>query len=273
MPSLAKLQHQFQAYIHDSEQQDIRHAIVNDTLVGADKRLSIYYNAYRYRLIETLATHYPKLCQYLGQYLGEALFQQYALAYIEQNPSTCKNLRNYGANFDQYLNATAPNNPELAEIAEFEWLLGLAFDAPNQIQMTLDKFANIPADRWGKLQFEFHPAISCIDTRWNSVEIWQAIRHNQIPPKPKKRFQILTWIIWRSKTEDDLDANYRSLSPAESLAFNAAYNDHADFATLCEVLAVSQASDDSQNNDVPMQAAKYLAQWINDGYLTNIHDA
>ena len=67
MSQLAQLQSDFQAYLMD----DVKGAafkahIINDKKVGAKKRLGIYYDGYRLRIIEALATAYPILKALLG---------------------------------------------------------------------------------------------------------------------------------------------------------------------------------------------------------------
>jgi hypothetical protein len=110
-----------------------------------------------------------------------------------------------------------------------------------------------------------------MEAQWNSIEMWQAVQQTNTPPKLQKYQKSLTWVIWRSNIDGDLDANYRSLSATESLAFRLAYKDRVDFATLCQTLAESATLDNSTDQAVSMQAAKYLAQWINEGFITNIH--
>jgi hypothetical protein len=90
MSHLATLQSEFQAYLVDENKGEaFAQFIVDDATVGAKKRLGIYYDVYRFRIIEALATVYPKL----KIILGDDLFDSTARTYLDQYPSTFRNLR------------------------------------------------------------------------------------------------------------------------------------------------------------------------------------
>ena len=73
MTHLSQLQTDFQAYLLDDAQGiNFINAIVNDQKVGATKRLSIYVDAYRLRIIEALATAYPKCTAYWAMIISTA---------------------------------------------------------------------------------------------------------------------------------------------------------------------------------------------------------
>ena len=60
MTHLERLQTDFQAYlIDDAKGAAFTHCIVDDTKVGVKKRLGIYYDAYRFRIIEALRFRAP----------------------------------------------------------------------------------------------------------------------------------------------------------------------------------------------------------------------
>src|SRR5512137_2036004 len=95
-----------------------------------DTRLGIYRNAYRLRLAEVLRTDY----EVLHAYLGDELFDALAREYIAAHPSTFRNVRWFGGKLAECLRS-APRfaeHPELADLAQFEWSLGQAFDAPDE---------------------------------------------------------------------------------------------------------------------------------------------
>ena len=61
MSQLEQLQADFQAGIINEDHSMFKTRVVDDDIVGAAKRLSIYADAYRLRIIEALSTAYPKL--------------------------------------------------------------------------------------------------------------------------------------------------------------------------------------------------------------------
>lgn len=73
MSRLAQLQADFQAYLMDEDKgAAFKNCIVDDAKVGVKRRLSIYADAYRLRIIEALANSYPKLKALLGDDLFDA---------------------------------------------------------------------------------------------------------------------------------------------------------------------------------------------------------
>ena len=80
MIRLARLQQNFQDYLlAEAGSGPVRGYIVDDAKVGAARRLAIYHDAYRLRLIEALSSAYPKL----QTLLGDRLFDDTARAYID----------------------------------------------------------------------------------------------------------------------------------------------------------------------------------------------
>ena len=71
--------------------------------------------------------------------LGEEEFRSAARAYVEATPSAFRNVRWYGGKLAAFLRQTQPwrDKPWLADLAEFEWTLTLAFDAADAPQRAL----------------------------------------------------------------------------------------------------------------------------------------
>ena len=101
MNTLPKLQNAFQAYVHDPARREsgIIGEIVNDVRVPAGKRLGIYSEGYRLRLLEALLTDYPGL----HALAGDDEFDAMGRAFIEANPSCFTNLRWYGGDLPAFL--------------------------------------------------------------------------------------------------------------------------------------------------------------------------
>ena len=117
MSHLAQLQSDFQAYLLDSKKGvAFAQKIINDKKVGAKKRLSIYADAYRLRIIEALETAYPKL----GVLLGDDLFDATARSYINAHPSFYRNMRWVGDKMDAHLRHTLAHQTGTA-ICQHRW--------------------------------------------------------------------------------------------------------------------------------------------------------
>jgi hypothetical protein len=258
MSHLAKLQAEFQAYLMD----DIKglhfiKAVIDDKKVGAKKRLGIYFDAYRLRIIEALATAYPQL----KALLGDVLFNKIAREYIDAYPSTYLNLRWYGSQMRDHLQETLAQHPIAAEMAHFEWTLSLAFDAEDVPELSLQDLAKIPLEKWADLSFEFQPAIKVFQTSWNTIPVWQALESEKTPPKPAKESQTQTWIIWRK----DFNSQFRLMTETETAALEQMV-EGASFGEICARLAVEMDGDKAM-----ITAAQFLANWLQDGMISAVN--
>lgn len=257
MNHLAQLQADFQAYLlNDAQDGRFIKAVVNDQKVGASKRLSIYHDAYRLRIIEALATAYPQL----KALLGDVLFDKVARQYIAVHPSTYRNLRWYGSEMYEHLQATLPQHPIAAEMANFEWKLSLAFDAEDAPELSLQDLATIPPENWAELTFEFQPAINMVQTSWNTIPVWQALEAEETPPKPAKENQALTWLIWRK----DFNSQFRLMTETEMTALKKMLKG-ATFSDTCANLETEMDADEAMTT-----AAQFLANWLQEGMISAV---
>ena len=254
--NLTQLQADFQAYLMDDVKgAAFKKQIVDDKKVGAKKRLGIYYDAYRLRIIEALTNVYPKL----QAYLGDDLFNRSARAYIDLYPSTYRNLRWYGAEMSEYLRKKLPQHPIAAELASFEWALGLAFDAADEPVLQLQDLAAIPPEAWADLKFKFHASLQLLPLKWNTIPIWKALDVDATPPKPAKINE--PCLVWRQH----FDSHFRSIDATEFAAIELVMAG-ASFGELCEKL-LEDKGDEASNS-----AAQYLAGWLNEGLITTTLD-
>lgn len=252
---LAQLQNDFQAFLIDKNKADaFKSQIVDDAKVGAIKRLSIYYDAYRFRIIEALSTAYPKL----HVMLGDHLFDQTARSYIEQFPSTHRNMRWVGGHMQTHLKNTVPQHPIAEEMAAFEWALGLAFDAEDSPILTMQDLVGVPPQDWVNLTFQFHSSCHLLLLQYNVVQIWNALDKKETPPTILQTN--VACIIWRM----DLNAHFRSLDTTEHEALQSTV-EGASFGGLCE-----QLQENMSDEAATTQAAQYLAGWLNDGLITKV---
>lgn len=252
MSKLAQLQADFQNCIIHEDHTMFKAQVVDDEKVGAEKRLRIYANAYRLRIIEALSTAYPKL----HVLLGDDMFHATARQYIDQYPSAYRNMRWVGDKMEEHLLNMLPQHPIAAELSRFEWALGLAFDAENAPVVTVKDLAAIPPEAWGGLTFVLHPAVQLLDLQWNVIQVWQALDAEETPVPEK---QDAPCLVWRT----DLNSHYRSLGAQEFEALQK-IESGASFGDLCENLHVAVGDAAAQ------QAAQYLASWLEAGMISQI---
>jgi hypothetical protein len=252
MSNLAQLQSDFQAYLLDSSKgATFKKLIVNDKKVGVKKRLGIYSDAYRLRIIEALSNSYP----ILKALLGDDLFEQAARLYIDQYPSTYRNMRWVGDKMSEHLQENFPQYPIAAEMATFEWGLSLAFDADDAPILGLQDLTAIAPENWADLRFQFRPSMQLFTFKWNVLLVWQALNSEESAPKISQIEE--PCVVWRK----DLNSHYRSLDLGEYAAIQLVIAG-TSFGELCEKI-----QENATEEAATMQAAQYLSGWLNEGLM------
>lgn len=257
MTPLAKLQTDFLAYLYgDVKGAVFKSRIIDDQKVGAKKRLGIYYDAYRLRIIGVLGSDYPNL----KKYLGDGFFNRTARTYIDKFPSTYCNMRWVGQHMPVHLQTTLPRHALAAELASFEWALGVAFDAEDLAILQLQALAAIPPENWGGVMLKTHPSAQLFTFKYNTILVWQALNNHETIPKAHKIN--VPVMVWRK----GLDSHYRSLEHLEMLALKKVIKG-ITFGALCEFLQGGAVVEGFTEEMAMQTAAHYLSVWLDDGLL------
>lgn len=200
-------------------------AVLATGRADAARRLGVYTNGYRSRLVEALGNDYPAL----HARLGEAGFDAAMRAYIAAHPSRHANLRWYGGELAQFLRRSKRwcRRPLLAELARFEWALGLAFDSRNAPLVSVEELARLPAERWPAMRVRLHPSAQLLELRGNAPQIWRAATSGGKPPRTATRRRRACWLVWRKGFE----LFFRALPANEAWALRAVRRG-SNFATL-----------------------------------------
>lgn len=219
---------------------------------GADpargRGLAIYHAGYRSRLREVMGTVFERT----WAYLGDTEFDALCSTYIETWPSTHRNLRAYGSMFPALLREALPADPEVAELATMDWLLHLAFDAPDTAILSHAQLSAFGQADWEYARLRFHPGVALAVFEWNVVDVWHALDQGEQPPPVQRLPAALGHLFWRSAQR----ARFRSLSPAEHAALQA-LADGAEFAAVCEHIATVEA-------DAATRIGAWLGRWLAD---------
>ena len=247
MSALAKLQLDLQRHVIDGDVA-IADAVNGTAAVPVATRLGVYSNAYRSRLAEALAANMP----HLREVLGEQEFDEVAARYIHAHPSQFASIRWFGDRLAQELQRSHPEQPWLAELAQWEWALALSFDAHDAPTVGIDVLATVAPGDWGDLRLEFHPSVQQLELTTNAQALFKALSEEQPAPEPAILSHPQPWLLWRQ----DLKTQYRSLEPAEAAALAVVRAD-GTFAELCEVLCEWHEAE-----AVPLVAAGMLKRWI-----------
>jgi hypothetical protein len=250
--TLLDLQSGFQDYILKRNERALAR-IESTATLSAQRRMNIYYEAYRLRLIEVLADTYERV----ARYIGDESFDAAARAYIERNAPVTRNVRDYGMTFPAFLAEYYPDDPEVAELAEMDMRLRYAFDAADCDALKVADVAALRPEDWDAVVLHLHPTASFQTFRWNTPVLWRRLSADETPPAAAPLPEPITWLFWRK----ELQPHFRSLSPEEHGALCAIGAGQA-FGAICERLAQS-----FPEADVATRVAAWLRTWLDDGVL------
>lgn len=246
--NLAELQGRLQRTILSGEVRDDADAT----------RVGVYVTAYRLRLIEALAANFPRL----QQLCGNEQFAQLATRYLERCPSESISVRWFGHRLSEFLrdDAALAAMPWLHELAQWEWEIAAAFDAPDGPSIELSAL-NVLPEQWPSLQFSLHPSVRMLRLTTNAVVLFNAMSADDAhPPAPAMLDSPQRYVIWRS----NYDIRFREQSDDEGSTLQALAQNET-FEALCVKLC-----DWWDENEVPARAASLLRTWVTEGFITRL---
>ncbi len=257
MSKLIDIQNGFQGYLLTGEIASILPAIIEDDL-PKEKRLNIYFDAYRLRLLDITQQDYSKTLVLLG----EEQFEQAFLAYLKAYPSTHFSARYFGQYFSQFLKDCSPYSeyPVFSEMADFEWALMSTLDAADAPLITQTELNNLPEDAWSNLKLSFHPSVILRSYQWDTPFLWKSIENNEAPRNPTLLKEAQHWLIWRK----GLRSLYHSISPAQALLFNSMSQG------LCFYECLEKLNEIMEEAEIPAFAISNLQFWIHSEMVSGI---
>jgi hypothetical protein len=254
MNALAATEADFQGFVLGADS-----AIVEQIVGDEDfrrRRLGIYFDAYRLRLAEVLGHDFDVL----RQYVGDEVFETMARDYIAAHPSEFRNVRWFGHRFAGFLrnDPRFAATPALCELAELEWALGLAFDAPDKPVARFTELTTLPPDVWAHISFVAHPSLHLLSFRSNAPTIWKAIQDDGPPVAPASLDQPICWAVWRR----DQATHFRSLASDEAWAAEAMRKGRT-FSEICDGMCAQVGEENAAAS-----VASHLRTWVEDGWIS-----
>lgn len=170
MPSLSEMQHGFTAALFHADRSvaPLLHATRQGSVDGglAIYRNNVYSNyrnslSHRYAVVERL--------------VGEAYFRQLCDAYITATPSLSGDVRDYGADYADFLRTheVATMLPYLGDVAALEWQCGQVLASPRGTPPDLSLLTRLPAQRYQDLRVRLCPACALLASPYPVLQIWQ----------------------------------------------------------------------------------------------------
>jgi hypothetical protein len=172
MPALLELQRSFAASLLSGSDQAIGQHILEDGF-SASERLLIYRNTCRATLTETLRMTYPAV----ERLVGREFFDMAADTFVLAHPARSGYLNEYGGGFADFLAGfqQASSLHYLADVARFEWALGVAANAEDAPVLDADALVGVRPEHQGALCFEPHPSVSVLLLAYPADQIADAV--------------------------------------------------------------------------------------------------
>lgn len=236
-------------------------ALVAGDAVSALRRVSVYRDGYRARLVECLADDYPAVRHLLGQNTFESL----CCDYVRDVPPGIT-LNTYGAAFAEYCCHHAPRHGRLAsELAQLEWALVTAIHASDARQLGPEHLAELSLDAWETVRLVPSPTLTLLATVYPVNLYFQALRDDRAPepPDPASSSVIVCRSgidLWRIDLPAHLGKLFERLVAGEPLA-----------KTLASVSSGSFGGDAALDPAAAIRQA--FSQWMRAGCFSGITEA
>jgi hypothetical protein len=256
MNSLATLQRQMCDFLLDPcKATGIEHAVIGSPAAGVEERLHVYAHAYPARLKEVMRNDFPGLLALAS----DDAFDELAGDYIDTHPSRYANVRWYGDSLGTFLREDPrwSSIPAFAAMADFEWGLGLSFDAPDEPPIDVATIAATAPGDWPMLQLTLGSSARRFSTEWNVAAMRRAMDRGEEMPEARRFDAPAPWIIWRK----GVAVLHRQLEEDESAALDVVQSG-GTFASICETLCQWHPVD-----AVAMRAGSLLKGWIEDEWI------
>jgi hypothetical protein len=253
-PKLVDLQHWMLAAITQPDgiidSADLDRTILPSRQQLSAERLAVYSNAYFARLLEVLRELFP--CTRFA--VGDELFDQFAVGYLQQNPPHSYTLSRLADKLVDYLDASRPADwgAFLVEVACLEQAIDRIFDGPGP--EGLPPF-ELPTETDGDLSLTFVSGFELLAFRFPTSTYytdWKAGREPQWPEAGEQYVALL---------RRDFIVRRFEVSPVQYKLLQAL----RDGQPLSVALALVGAND----NLLPADVRQWFTLWAQAGFFTN----
>lgn len=231
---------------------------VGDAALDARRRMTVYAEAYFWRLAEVLRDQY----RVLAWLVGGPRFHDLATDFVWQRPSRSPDVRRFGAGLPELVaeHPLEAAHGGLGELARVERAIVEAIDVPDEPVVGRAALQAVPIERWPGLRLSTAAHVRVLSTRRSYPRAFAAWKAGEpspdvVPPAAAEaRHHVLVW-------RKDLEVFHRALEPAAAAALRAAQAG-GSFEAMCDAaLAVDPALD-------PGALVGWLGRWLDDGLFT-----
>ena len=230
--------------------------VVSTPKLAPEQRLYVYHYGYRARLVEVMRDVFERT----WAYLGDDGFEVAAHGFIESAPSTGRTLNRFGETFATWLTSEYPNDIEVVEIAMIDWMMRVAFDGLDMAPISLAALAQLKAEDWATVGFDFHPTLALSPITHNAASIWESLERGETPPNAMRLPEETFLLAWRK----DVRSHFVTIGSAERIAIEH-LRGGASFAETCDRL-----SGLLPDEEIPAAMGSWLGRWLSEEMLIGL---
>ncbi len=229
--------------------------------ITPEQRLEIYSHAYRSRLVEVLAEDFPVL----HSMVGDDMFEEICLGYIDEHPSEHPSLRYFGQYMSAYLEKTLPYRDitPAIEMAIFEWSFNDVFDAHDEDAVTVEQVAAISPEAWTTLRIKLQSSYRMHLFKWNTPAVWSTVTEGVEKPMTPQEYPTQSHCIQWKK---NLGCFFRTVADDEAKVLRLVQEEKS-FPEICELLLVDYGEHASH------RAAELFRGWVMEGLVSDLEYA
>jgi len=249
--SLLDLQRDMHAWLQHAD------ATAADRLGGESVTpgLRVHQNNFRAQLAGCLEESFARTRDWIG---GEA-FHHAVVAHIERVGPSSWTLDAYPRDFPATLALLHPDDPEIAELAWIDLMLGEVFVGPDGNALNAADLGEID---WDNAVLGLAPTLDLADLTTNAPAIWSALAEGKDPPAVVFLPEIGAILVWR----EGETPRFRAIDQIERQAL-LHVRAGLSFAGLCTALAEMLGEEAGVS-----RAGAMLGQWLADGLIVSIED-
>jgi hypothetical protein len=221
----------------------------------AAERVAIYADMYRSRLEEALGATFPNLRRLLGPERFGALAGDYLASYPSQHHDIAQVGRRLAAFLRDHPDGGEGARPDLADLAELEWLRQGCFFAPPAEPVGPAAFAGLSPRAFVAATLALSPALRVGWLARDVTPLWRALEAGEPAPPPADETAAVA--VWRTGFE----VAHARLDPDEAVALARAAAGEP-LGAICEAFA---------GRPEPAAAAhQALAGWLGEGWVAAV---
>lgn len=215
------------------------------------RRIEIYAEMYRARLVDVLREDFPRT----AAAVGDEAFRALACRYLTRHPSEHPSVRHVGGRLAAFVAGEPSLPPWLADLARLEWARVEVFDAADAEPLRLEDLHALPPADWPALRFRPIPACAVVESAWPIHEIWTVAGTSDlshVTPTPA------VVRVWR----EGFEVSHAAMGQTERRVFPMLQRGES-FAALCSAA-------DGDGDAAAREIGALLLRWLEDQLLTRV---